>query len=121
MKAPMHYVNDADGNVQAVQVPNEYKFTYLLERNLKPPVPFKKTEVWNFGYPGDNTGTAFSRWLHQAKALPFNLIIFTVNDNDLLENRPNEPDAPNNAFLIEDPKNNSFTVDYPQINQTPNK
>lgn len=92
-----------DSLVEAFQVTPEEKFTELIEHMIIPPVGYKGIEVWNFGFSGDNTGNAYARWLYQAKPLGFELVVFTFNDTDVIENRPQDVTEPLGAFLVKQP------------------
>ena len=93
-----------DSFIEAFQVPHTSKFTTVLEQVIVPPAPYTKVEFWNFGHSGDNTGTAYWRWREQAKAIKFNLVLFTFNEGDVLENRPQDIPRREGGFLV--PTNN---------------
>ena len=89
-----------DSFIEAFQVPHELKFTTALEKTLVPSPPYTKVETWNFGHSGENTGNAYWRWREEAKAIKFNLVLFTFNDGDVLENRPQDVPAKEAGFLV---------------------
>ncbi len=91
-----------DSFVEAIQVSSEKKFDRLLERQLLPREPRQKVEVWNFGYSADYTGNEYARWLYQASKVPFDLVILSFNDGDLLENRPQDSRDKSGFFLVPD-------------------
>lgn len=99
-----------DSLVEALQVSHADKFTTLIEQMLVPPPPYTVVEVWNFSFSGDNTGNAFARWIYQASAIQFNLVIFSFNDTDVWENRTTDLNGPTGAFLVEQ-TDGSFQLD----------
>jgi len=94
-----------DSFVEALQVPHAVKFTTLLERSLVPSAGKTKAEVWNFGYSADNTGNAFARWQQSRKYVQFDLVVFSFNDGDLVENRLKDARNKLGSFLVEDGSN----------------
>jgi hypothetical protein len=105
-----------DSLVESLQVPQDEKFTTLLERSLPVPKGYRKVEVWNLGFSGDNTGNAFARWVHLVREVPFDMVLFSFNDGDLLENRPQDPGASIGAFLVPGPKG-SYVLDESRMEQ----
>lgn len=91
-----------DSFVEAIQVSPDKKFAGLLERQLLPTEPRQKVEVWNFGYSADYTGNQYARWLNQASKVSFDLVIFSFNDGDMLENRPQDSMDKSGDFLVPD-------------------
>lgn len=106
-----------DSLVEALKVSYEDRFTTRLEQMLIPPPPYQRIEAWNFGFSGDNTGNAYARWLYQAKGIPFNLVIFSFNETDVFENRPEDTQDPSGAYLIQQPDGN-FVLDLSRTQQS---
>jgi lysophospholipase L1-like esterase len=89
-----------DSFVEALQVPERHKFTRLLQSSLLPPAGRSRVEVWNFGHSADNTGNEYARFVSQRTGASFDLVLFTFNEADLLEDRPQDVPDRSGSFLV---------------------
>lgn len=108
-----------DSFVEAIQVSPNHNFAGLLEHKLLPRNPRHKVEVWNFGYSADYTGNEYARWLYQASKVPFDLVVFSFNDGDLLENRPQDSRDKSGFFLMPEANGHYHLTDFGDSSGSP--
>ncbi len=97
-----------DSLVEALQVMPEKHFATILEKTLESEFGFCNVEVWNFGYQGDNTTYSYQRWQAIAKTIPFETVMFFVNEGDIFEITDLNTKTPGNLIFSNNAPYNYF-------------
>jgi len=77
-----------DSLVEALQVSQHKKFASLLENDSNAIDENCGIETWNYGFQGDNLTNSYYRYVLQANSIPFDIVLFFVNEGDLFEITP---------------------------------